>query len=171
MLELFLSWMVPRSLSLSLSLFTSLLLPAIHPSIHACLQYAYSPVAARQIPRRKYVARNFRRRLWKLKCQSVPGSDVTHSLTHSPLRISRSLMRKDGSRDCAWKCISVCAGHPLYRVVQLNSTPEIKVSYMLFERPLSIFTMTLVCKRNSIFLFRPNTNIRLAENLNIRPNT
>ena len=30
----------------------------------------------------------------------------------------------------------------LYRVVQLNFTPEIEVFYMLFERSLSIFNMT-----------------------------
>ena len=30
----------------------------------------------------------------------------------------------------------------MYRVVQLNLTPEIKVSYMLFDRSLSIFTVT-----------------------------
>ena len=29
-----------------------------------------------------------------------------------------------------------------YRVVQLNFTPEIEVFYMMFERPLSIFSMT-----------------------------
>ena len=29
-----------------------------------------------------------------------------------------------------------------YKVVQLNFTPEIEVFYMLFERDLSIFSMT-----------------------------
>ena len=30
----------------------------------------------------------------------------------------------------------------MYRVVQLNFTPEIELFYMLFERSLSIFSMT-----------------------------
>ena len=30
----------------------------------------------------------------------------------------------------------------LYRVVQLNFSPEIEVFYMLFERSLSLFSMT-----------------------------
>ena len=167
--------MVPRSLSLSLSLshFSPLSssLPFIHPSMPVCSTHTRrSPLARSHVENTSRAISEEDFENWNVSQFQVRTS-LTHSLTHSPLRISRSLMRKDGSRDCAWKCISVCAGHPLYRVVQLNSTPEIKVSYMLFERPLSIFTMTLVCKRNSIFLFRPNTNIRLAENPNIRPNT
>ena len=37
--------------------------------------------------------------------------------------------------------------------------------------PVSAYLPKAVSKGNSIFLFRPNTNIRLAENPNIRPNT
>ena len=33
---------------------------------------------------------------------------------------------------------------PIYRVLQLNPTPEIEVFYMLFDRSLSIFSMTFL---------------------------
>ena len=43
--------------------------------------------------------------------------------------------------------------------------------FIMQQQQKAMEVRKLVCKRNSIFLFRPNTNIRLAENPNIRPNT
>ena len=42
----------------------------------------------------------------------------------------------------------------LYRVVQLNFTPEIEVFYMPFGRSLSIFSMTSVKQHIECFNFR-----------------
>ena len=39
-------------------------------------------------------------------------------------------------------------------VVQLNFTPDIEVFHMLFERPLSIFSMTSVKQHMEYFNFR-----------------
>ena len=41
-----------------------------------------------------------------------------------------------------------------YRVVQLDFTPEIEVLYMLFERYLSIFSMTSIKLHIEYFNFR-----------------
>ena len=41
----------------------------------------------------------------------------------------------------------------MYRVVQLSPTPEIKVSYMLFERSLSIFSMKSIKQHIEHFNF------------------
>ena len=42
----------------------------------------------------------------------------------------------------------------LYRVVQLNFTPEIEVFYVLFDRSLSIFSMTSLKQSMENFNFR-----------------
>ena len=41
-----------------------------------------------------------------------------------------------------------------YRVVKLNLTPEIEILYMLFDRSLSIFSMTLLKQHMEYFYFR-----------------
>ena len=52
-----------------------------------------------------------------------------------------------------WQCeINNFKLSNVYRVVQLNFTPEIKVFYMLLERDLSIFIMTSL-KQHIILLF------------------
>ena len=47
----------------------------------------------------------------------------------------------------------------IYRVVQLNFTPEIEVFYMLFERPLSIFSMSAL--KQHIEYFHLQSEIQL----------
>ena len=42
----------------------------------------------------------------------------------------------------------------MYRVVQLNFTPETEVPYMLFDRSLSIFSMTSLKQHSEYFNFR-----------------
>ena len=42
----------------------------------------------------------------------------------------------------------------LYRLVQLNSTPEIEIFHMLFDRSLSIFSMKSLKQHMECFNFR-----------------
>ena len=42
----------------------------------------------------------------------------------------------------------------MYKVAQMNFTPEVQVFYMLIERPLSIFSMTSLKNHIEYFHFR-----------------
>ena len=49
-----------------------------------------------------------------------------------------------------------------YKVVQLNLTPEIEVFYMLFDRSLSIFSITSLKHHMEYFNFQCKIQLRLA---------